>query len=105
MDKKTSVAIAGSIKKWEGIVALTIGDRGMVNCPLCKVFYNHTEDGAEGCDGCPVKEKRASRSAMARRMSIGPAPANGLMASKPTLPNACARPRRCCASSNDWQCR
>ena len=51
MDDATREALLGSIEKWEGIVAGTGEDKGVLNCPLCKMFYN------KGCDGCPVAEK------------------------------------------------
>ena len=47
-------ALHGSIKKWERIVASPRSlDKGIDNCPLCKVFFrSHGSD--EYCAGCPV---------------------------------------------------
>jgi hypothetical protein len=50
MDHFTLEALKGSIAKWEGIAAGTIGDKGTDNCPLCQEFYRH------GCRGCPIRE-------------------------------------------------
>lgn len=50
MDDRTLEALKGSIAKWEGIVAGTIQDEGILNCPLCKLFH------LGGCQGCPVAE-------------------------------------------------
>lgn len=41
-----TVAIKGSIEKWERIVDGTGKDRYCYNCPLCKIH--------EDCEGCPV---------------------------------------------------
>ena len=51
MDDKTLTALKGSIAKWDAIADGTGADRGIDNCPLCALFYNHN------CDGCPVYEK------------------------------------------------
>ena len=51
MDKRTLTVLKGSIKKWEGIVAGTIEDKGIENCPLCKEFYD------DDCEGCPVADR------------------------------------------------
>ncbi len=51
MNKETLVALKGSIRKWERIVAGKGIDLGTENCPLCKLFYK------KGCIGCPVKEE------------------------------------------------
>ena len=52
MNPETLKALEGSIAKWEGIVRSTKAeDRGMSNCPLCRLFFNPY------CFGCPVKEK------------------------------------------------
>lgn len=48
MDTATLKALKGSIEKWEGIVAGTMEDDGILNCPLCDKFY-HLD-----CEGCPV---------------------------------------------------
>ena len=53
MDKITLKALRGSIKKWEGIVAGKVVDRGADNCPLCVKFVLKTRT----CSGCPVSEK------------------------------------------------
>lgn len=50
MTPKAKKALAGSIRKWEGIVAGDTESLGDQNCPLCKLY--NTDDG---CDGCPVK--------------------------------------------------
>lgn len=52
MDKSTLLALKGSIRKWERIVAGTGYDKGADNCPLCRLFMNRTGS----CDGCPVAE-------------------------------------------------
>ncbi len=49
MPERTLTALRGSIKKWEGIVAGTIEDKGPDNCPLCQLFIDNDE-----CAGCPV---------------------------------------------------
>lgn len=49
MDAGTLEALRGSIAKWEGIVAGTRPDLGVLNCPLCRKF------SVPECDGCPVK--------------------------------------------------
>ena len=51
MDDATREALLGSIEKWEGIVAGTGEDKGVLNCPLCTMYYHG------GCEGCPVAEK------------------------------------------------
>ena len=50
MDKNTLEALKGSIRKWEGIVAGTIQDKGPTNCPLCYKFI------FQECVGCPVRK-------------------------------------------------
>ena len=52
MNEQTLKALKGSIKKWERIVAGTGVDKGIDNCPLCKIFWSD-----EQCGPCPVKEK------------------------------------------------
>lgn len=54
MDKETTKATKGSIKKWDDIAAGTEIDRGHANCPLCQKFPS--------CDGCPVRLKTGQRS-------------------------------------------
>ncbi len=54
MNKTTLKALKGSIKKWEGVAAGKLQDRGATNCPLCVEFMS----SAFGhCVGCPVREK------------------------------------------------
>lgn len=54
MDADTLEALRGSIAKWEGIVAGTVRDMGMSNCPLCQKFaYPRGNE----CRGCPVAER------------------------------------------------
>ena len=55
MNKATLLALKGSIKKWEDIVAGTKQDLGDENCPLCKRFL--VSKNKETCEGCPVREK------------------------------------------------
>lgn len=51
MNKKTLKALKGSIKKWEKIEARTEEDKGVSNCPLCRVFFSYN------CHNCPVKNR------------------------------------------------
>ncbi len=52
MDKKTLVALKGSIEKWSKIVRSTRAlDKRGKNCPLCILF------GAVDCEGCPIASK------------------------------------------------
>ena len=55
MDAETLEALKGSIAKWEAIVAGTMEDEGVDNCPLCQRFHAcfRTLPG-ECCQGCPV---------------------------------------------------
>ena len=53
MHTETKRALKGSIRKWKRIIEGTRKDNGMVNCPLCKIFY-----GLDDCAGCPVNEKK-----------------------------------------------
>lgn len=48
LTKADRKALEGSIKKWEGIVAGTMIDEGVANCPLCQIYCC--------CEGCPVQE-------------------------------------------------
>ncbi len=61
MDAKTREALEGSIAKWQAIVDGTGYDRGISNCPLCKMFYENitinVDDFNTYCCGCPVSEK------------------------------------------------
>ena len=52
MTPEARTALIGSIAKWQAIVDGTGADDGIVNCPLCVVFYSR---GA-GCEGCPVSD-------------------------------------------------
>ena len=66
MDEATLEALRGSIAKWEGIVAGTMVDKGMDNCPLCALFNPLIEgsrnySGPETCSGCPVMERTMLR--------------------------------------------
>lgn len=55
MDNKTLEALKGSIKKWEGIVAGTVDNKGAANCPLCQLFNTPNKWGqADQCVGCPI---------------------------------------------------
>lgn len=57
MDRRTRIALNGSIKKWERIVALEDGDKGSSNCPLCAEFFSPRVDEEEYCERCPVRKK------------------------------------------------
>lgn len=57
MDAKTLATLRGSIAKWEAIVAGTGEDKGIENCPLCKLFYSAVDNNTHRCKGCPVEEK------------------------------------------------
>lgn len=64
MNKETLLALQGSIKKWEAIVAGTGWDKGANNCPLCQRFpfgRCHNEDpfesNSENNEVCPVALK------------------------------------------------
>jgi hypothetical protein len=49
-------ALAGSIKKWELIVAGIGPDNGRKNCPLCHRYFSihkNYDDDTE-CHGCPI---------------------------------------------------
>lgn len=48
MTKDALIALQGSIAKWQAILDGTGEDRGIANCPLCKLFW------IGGCLGCPV---------------------------------------------------
>lgn len=50
MNKATAIALAGSIDKWEDILAGKVKDCGTENCPLCDIFWHQP-----GCRKCPVK--------------------------------------------------
>jgi len=47
--KKKVEAIIGSIEKWHGILFDNAEDRGIDNCPLCKLYFK------KDCEGCPVR--------------------------------------------------
>lgn len=51
MNAETLKALQGSIRKWKAIVAGNGVDKGIKNCPLCKLFYQ------DACHGCPVRRK------------------------------------------------
>ena len=51
MKPKTLRALYGAIEKWEGIASGKGVDRGVANCPLCRLFYRY------GCIDCPVALK------------------------------------------------
>ena len=53
MNKKTYLALQGSIAKWEGIVDGSVEDEGSDNCPLCQMFFGKSR---ANCNGCPVME-------------------------------------------------
>lgn len=57
MSKRTQLALEGSIKKWEGIVAGTIDDEGSANCPLCKLYLLGGRENAGCSPTCPVKAR------------------------------------------------
>ena len=61
-DKETEAALAGSIAKWEAIVAGTGSDNGTANCPLCKTFMEKSDRDFTLCGGCPVREKTGAPS-------------------------------------------
>ena len=54
MNRKTLVALKGSISKWEKIVAGTGVDDGYRNCPLCALFIPDPSEPYPACKGCPV---------------------------------------------------
>lgn len=62
MDERTLIALRGSIKKWEDIVAGIGLDKGEDNCPLCKLFHERFRYTGSHCDGCPVSEKTGDMS-------------------------------------------
>ena len=47
-------ALRLSIVKWKGIAGGTQEDRGLHNCPLCKLFNNPSIPKQSKCHGCPV---------------------------------------------------
>jgi hypothetical protein len=48
MDAKIAEALEGSIEKWRKIVEGSGVDYGIINCPLCTVFFD------AACRNCPV---------------------------------------------------
>jgi hypothetical protein len=50
MNAETLEALKGSIKKWESIVHDGEEDKGVDNCDLCGLFFNHD------CNDCPVSD-------------------------------------------------
>jgi hypothetical protein len=62
MDPETLEALKGSIAKWEGIVAGTLKDEGVDNCPLCQKFHAcFRKIPGECCQGCPVNDASDNR--------------------------------------------
>lgn len=62
MNPETLEALQGSIAKWEGIVAGTVEDEGVDNCPLCQRFHTCFRNiPGECCEGCPVDEASNNR--------------------------------------------
>lgn len=57
MDDRTLTALKGSIEKWEKIVEGMGIDRGVSNCPLCRLFNTYESM----CKGCPVYERTKKR--------------------------------------------
>ncbi len=53
MNKETLKALRRSIRKWEKLAEGKGADKGMDNCPLCKMFPS--------CQECPVFEKTGYR--------------------------------------------
>jgi len=49
LSKRAEKALSGSIKKWTKIVNGTGVDKGIANCPLCKLYHNND------CVSCPVR--------------------------------------------------
>jgi len=49
LSKRAEKALSGAIKKWTKIVNGNGVDKGMENCPLCKLYY-----GGD-CMSCPIK--------------------------------------------------
>lgn len=49
-EQQTFEALQGSIDKWTRIVAGAEEDAGVVNCPLCQIFFRSMLE----CLGCPV---------------------------------------------------
>jgi hypothetical protein len=69
MTPKAQRALAGSIKKWEGILCGEIQDLAEKNCPLCAQFIDND------CKGCPVfaKTKKINCAATPHRTQWLPA--------------------------------
>ncbi len=51
LDKKTKLAMGDSLVMWLRISRSRQDDQGVLNRPLCKLFYK------VDCEGCPIKEK------------------------------------------------
>jgi hypothetical protein len=54
---KSLAALRGSIAKWQAIVEGIGRDHGVMNCPLCEMFYDgktNDEGFPQDCVGCPV---------------------------------------------------
>lgn len=55
MNRKTRIALNGSIRKWERILFSTRAvDRGEDNCPLCLLFFQRKRILGPLCEDCPV---------------------------------------------------
>ncbi len=59
MDKKTEIATIGSVEKWREIAFEGGVDEGVINCPLCQMFYFQKQAGF--CINCPVALKTGKK--------------------------------------------
>ncbi len=57
MDERTRTALEGSIEKWELIVSGEGTDQGTLNCPLCELFWQWSQQSDKPCEGCPVSAR------------------------------------------------
>lgn len=62
MSRKALKALKGSILKWENIILGKTYDRGVINCPLCKLYNNYKNNYS--CEGCPVSKRTGKRGCM-----------------------------------------
>lgn len=62
MNPDTLLALQGSIRKWEAIVAGTGEDKGCANCPLCQRFLRTDCATNDGEEFCPVAMKTKTNS-------------------------------------------